>query len=63
MVLAYLIREHGMSYDEAYTTVKRRRKIIHPNDGFIDQLKKYADSARMKMRKKNKDLSSNKKIA
>lgn len=53
MVLAFLIREHNMSYEEAYSTVKKRRSIIHPNDGFIRQLKKYSDSARMKIRRQH----------
>jgi hypothetical protein len=30
-----------MSYREAYNLVKGRRKIIHPNDGFIEQLKRF----------------------
>jgi hypothetical protein len=30
-----------MTYNEAYGVIKSRRKIIHPNDGFIDQLKKF----------------------
>ena len=59
MVLAYLIREHAMTYEQAYTLVKQRRKIIHPNDGFIDQLKKYADSAKMKMRRQNNNQEKN----
>lgn len=48
LVLAYLIKHKDMRYEEAYSHVKSRRKIvhssiiqIHPNDGFIDQLKKY----------------------
>ena len=41
MVLAYFIREHSMTYEQAYGHVKQRRKIIHPNDGFIDLLKKF----------------------
>lgn len=48
LVIAYLIKCHGLPYDTAYSMVKSRRKIvryyftqIHPNDGFIDQLKKY----------------------
>lgn len=47
-MLAYLIKHKDMRYEEAYSHVKSRRKIvhssiiqIHPNDGFIDQLKKY----------------------
>ncbi len=28
MVLAYMIREKGMTYEEAYRAVKLRRKIV-----------------------------------
>lgn len=41
LVLAYLIKHRGMSYREAYELIKGRRKIIHPNDGFIEQLKRF----------------------
>lgn len=41
LVLAFLIKKKGMKYDEAYSMVKSRRRIIHPNDGFIRQLRSY----------------------
>lgn len=41
LVLAYLIKHRGMGYCDAYDLIKGRRKIIHPNDGFIQQLKKF----------------------
>lgn len=41
LVIAYLIKHKSMSYEGAYSHVKARRKIIHPNDGFIEQLKKF----------------------
>jgi hypothetical protein len=31
MVIAFLIREHGMTYDEAYRTIKAKRKIVNLN--------------------------------
>ncbi len=40
LVLAYLIKHRNMSYSSAYERVKSRRRIIHPNDGFIDQLRR-----------------------
>jgi hypothetical protein len=53
MVLAYLIRDHGMTFEEAYHCVKLRRKIvllsllqISPNEGFIKQLREYASKTR-----------------
>lgn len=41
LVLAFLIKKKGMTYDEAYSMVKQKRRIIHPNDGFIRQLRDY----------------------
>lgn len=46
LVLAYFIKCKGMSYEEAYRLVKSKRGIIHPNDGFIAQLKKYEREVR-----------------
>ena len=40
-VIAYFIKYQGMSYQQAYQLVKSKRRIIHPNDGFIQQLKAY----------------------
>eukprot|EP00619_Florenciella_sp_RCC1007_P006291 CAMPEP_0205903526 /NCGR_PEP_ID=MMETSP1325-20131115/151_1 /ASSEMBLY_ACC=CAM_ASM_000708 /TAXON_ID=236786 /ORGANISM="Florenciella sp., Strain RCC1007" /LENGTH=420 /DNA_ID=CAMNT_0053269185 /DNA_START=54 /DNA_END=1315 /DNA_ORIENTATION=+ len=37
VVIAYLITE-GMTRDEAYTLVKRRRRLVDPNIGFFEQL-------------------------
>ncbi len=42
LVLAYLIQAKGLAYQDAYSRVKVRRAIIHPNDGFIAQLKSLA---------------------
>jgi hypothetical protein len=51
LVLAYLIKCKGMDYHTAFSLVKSRRKIvkfyviqIHPNDGFIQQLKSFEKS-------------------
>ncbi len=41
LVLAYFIKHQGYSYTKAFELVKNRRRIIHPNDGFIEQLKKF----------------------
>lgn len=46
LVLAYLIKHHGLGYDQAYSMVKSRRKIIHPNDGFIEQLRRFESQVR-----------------
>ena len=41
IVIAYLIRFHGMDVDEALNYVKQKRPWICPNHGFYAQLKKY----------------------
>ena len=41
VVIAYLMRYHGMSYMQAYSHVKARRPWICPNYGFVNQLKRY----------------------
>jgi atypical dual specificity phosphatase len=38
IVIAYLIKEHNMSYQQALAYVKSRRPIVKPNDAFEDQL-------------------------
>jgi protein-tyrosine phosphatase len=39
LVLAFFIKHLKYSYQQAYDLVKSRRRIIHPNDGFIQHLK------------------------
>jgi hypothetical protein len=39
VVLAYLMRYHGMTRDEAYIAIKKKRPKIEPNEGFWHQLK------------------------
>lgn len=41
VVMAYLIRFHGMSRDEAYVRCKTKRPRVNPNTGFWDQLGTY----------------------
>ncbi|KAJ7490829.1 protein-tyrosine phosphatase-like protein [Mycena latifolia] len=41
VVIAYLIREQGMSYDEAAQFVWARRKCIAPNPGFVEALRQW----------------------
>jgi hypothetical protein len=41
VVMAYLMRFHGMTRDEAYVHCKRRRPMVNPNPGFWDQLGQY----------------------
>ena len=41
MVLAYLIVKQGMTYDKALHTVRLKRIMANPNEGFKNQLLKY----------------------
>ena len=39
ILIAYLMREKKMKYQEAHDFVKSKRSIIIPNSGFVQQLK------------------------
>ncbi|CAK5274415.1 unnamed protein product [Mycena citricolor] len=41
IIIAYLIRNHGMSYDAALAHVKRRRACAKPNPGFARALMEW----------------------
>ncbi|XP_050735356.1 dual specificity protein phosphatase 19-like [Eriocheir sinensis] len=41
VVMAYLMRNYGMSFDEAFRFVKSKRSFVRPNEGFMKQLKEY----------------------
>ncbi|KAJ6631286.1 protein-tyrosine phosphatase-like protein [Mycena sp. CBHHK59/15] len=41
IVIAYLIRDRGMTYDSAFGLVKERRQCIKPNSGFVLALREW----------------------
>ena len=41
LCIAYFMKYHDMTYEQAFQYVKYRRPIIHPNLGFISQLREY----------------------
>ncbi|KAF8900939.1 protein-tyrosine phosphatase-like protein [Mucidula mucida] len=41
VVIAYLIRNRGMSYDNAFALVRRQRACVKPNAGFVQALKDW----------------------
>jgi len=41
IVIAYLIRKRGMSFDSAITFVRQRRPCIKPNSGFVRCLREW----------------------
>jgi protein-tyrosine phosphatase len=50
-VIAYMIREKGMSFDEAIAHVKKIRPCVFPNIGFTKQLQEYASTIRNRLTK------------
>ena len=48
LCIAYFMKYHGLSFDDAFVYVKNRRPIIHPNIGFLRQLRDYEQKLRMK---------------
>mmetsp|Transcript_161015 Transcript_161015/g.294069 ORF Transcript_161015/g.294069 Transcript_161015/m.294069 type:complete len:290 (+) Transcript_161015:41-910(+) len=45
VVIAYLMRFHGLSRDDAYIYAKTRRFSVNPNQGFWEQLKRFESQA------------------
>ncbi|TFK38876.1 protein-tyrosine phosphatase-like protein [Crucibulum laeve] len=41
VVIAYLIRNHGMSFDSAFALCKHKRACVKPNSGFIRALQEW----------------------
>merc|ERR1712194_111082 len=46
VVIAYLIKYCGLSLDEAYKFTKSGRQQVQPNDGFMEQLRKFESKHR-----------------
>jgi dual specificity phosphatase 12 len=40
-VIAYMIREQRMKFEEALAFVQNKRPVVFPNNGFIKQLREY----------------------
>ncbi|EAU80942.1 hypothetical protein CC1G_03118 [Coprinopsis cinerea okayama7 len=41
IVIAYLIRNHGMTFDNAHSLLKRKRPCVKPNPGFVKALQEW----------------------
>ncbi len=41
IVIAYLIRNRGMSYDNAFALVRHERACVKPNSGFVQALREW----------------------
>ncbi|XAR57196.1 Phosphoprotein phosphatase [Bertholletia excelsa] len=46
IVVAYLMKKHGMSLSEALQLVRSKRHIAAPNSGFMSQLQEFEKSLR-----------------
>ncbi|KAJ7217324.1 protein-tyrosine phosphatase-like protein [Mycena pura] len=46
IVIAYLIRDHHMTYDAAFDFVRTRRQCIRPNSGFVEALREWEIACR-----------------
>lgn len=44
IVVAYLMRKHGMGFSKAMELVKSRRPQALPNFGFVSQLQQFENS-------------------
>ncbi|GLV41145.1 MAPK Phosphatase 4 [Carabus blaptoides fortunei] len=43
VVIAYIMKKYKLSYEATLERVKEKRKIVHPNEGFVYQLKLYEE--------------------
>ena len=48
LCIAFFMKYRGLSYEEAFQYVRARRPIIHPNIGFIRQLKEFEQKLKLK---------------
>lgn len=59
IIIAYLMKKYEFNFDESLNFVKKKRKQIYPNPGFIRQLRNFESQLRVKKTKtveiKNKE--------
>ena len=48
IVIAYLMKKNGWSFDESYSFTKEKRYAVSPNSGFVKQLKNYEKNLNIK---------------
>jgi protein-tyrosine phosphatase len=46
IVISYLIKKYGISYEEALERVRKVRRCVGPNRGFVRQLKKLIEEGK-----------------
>ena len=52
IIIAYLIKYYGFDFNSAMKFIKKQRDRINPNVGFIEQLKKYENMVKNKIKNK-----------
>lgn len=60
--IAYLMREHYLSFYQAYAAVKEARPKISPNYGFLDQLLKYDKELQTEQKKRKVSLTLEERV-
>lgn len=51
IVITYLMKKYDFSFDEAHSFVKKKRKQIYPNPGFVRQMRSFDAQLRIKRTK------------
>ena len=41
IVIAYLMAKYGIEFEEVLAYLQKRRSVINPNDGFVEQLREW----------------------
>ena len=52
IVISYVMREDGKTYEEAFDFVKEKRSVVCPNRGFVEQLQKWEQTLAQQEKKK-----------
>lgn len=55
LVLAYMMKKHGLKFEDAFKEMKKRRSIIDPNMGFIFQLRDWENECQISTSSKSPD--------
>lgn len=51
IVITYLMKKYEFSFDEAHSFVKKKRRQIYPNPGFVRQMRNFDSQLRVKRNK------------
>lgn len=48
MLISYMMKKYGWSYDECLKRVREKRGCVQPNSGFERQLREYEKELKLK---------------